>query len=211
MANSRAWIELKRQIEILRRQFLPASFDPLGRYDEEDRVQAHTRAFLVLSHAEVETFIEDWAKDIARKAETVWNSSQKTTEPLAIMMAHLGTALTISETYQKPAEDSRSRYSDACTKVIKSFYERIKKNNGVKEKNFLTLFAPLGVPAVATGLTLLPNLNTFGANRGDHAHHAARAVANPLDPETEYKFVKQVLNDLDVLDKWLVGYRRRIR
>ena len=69
---SRRWKALSRQLEELRRQFLPTAFDPLGNYPKPLRVQAQTRAFLVLSHAELESFLEEWAKDIAQAAEGLW-------------------------------------------------------------------------------------------------------------------------------------------
>jgi hypothetical protein len=62
MSKSRQLKNLEREISVLRDQFLPDVFDPLGVYPNPTRVQAHTRAFLVLSHAEIEAYLEDWAK-----------------------------------------------------------------------------------------------------------------------------------------------------
>ena len=107
-------------------------------------------------------------------------------------------------------QDAPHKFGELTEKAFAKYYKQVKDNNGVKEKNLLALFMPLGLPSSAVNATLLPNLDGFGSDRGTHAHHAASAVVTPLDPETEYKRVKNVLADLLDLDTWLVGYKRRI-
>ena len=212
MPRSKRLVDLDREIEALRRQFLPDPFDPLGTYADSTRVQAHTRAFLVLSHAEMESYLEGWAKEIARAAELAWTSKGKVTTPFAFLLA------TLAERIEPPstllvanAKDSPQRFAEAAAKLFAKYYKQIKDNNGVKEKNVLALFAPLGIPASALGTTLLPNLDAFGAVRGAHAHQSAQAVRSVLDPETEHIRVLGLLGDVATLDQWLVRYKRRIR
>jgi len=211
-SNSRRWAALQRETELLRRQFLPDPFDPLGQYPSTAKVQAHTRAFLVLSHAEVESYLEDWAKDIARAAEAVWSSSGRVTAPLAFLLSSLGERVNVLSTLTgAAAKDAPQRLGDLCVKLFQKYYKQIKDNNGIKEKNLLTLFVPLGLPGGALSATLLPNLDSLGAIRGTHAHQSAKAVVSVLDPETEYKRVTALVADLSTLDQWLSRYRRRIR
>jgi hypothetical protein len=96
-------------------------------------------------------------------------------------------------------------------KLFQKYYKQISDNNGIKEANLLSLFGPLGIPAIALGTTLLPNLDSLGATRGTHAHQSAKAVQSLVDPETEYKKVMTLLGDLVVFDEWLTAYKRRIR
>ena len=201
-----------RQVALLRGQFLPNPFDPLGVYPDSARVQAHTRAFLVLSHAEFESYLEGWAKEIARAAEAVWTSSSRVTAPLAFLLSHLAERIQVPETLAgKSPKDSPQRLADAAVRLFQKYYKQIRDNNGIKERNFLALFAPLGVPASAFGSTLVLNLDALGAVRGTHAHNSAKAVPSVLDPETEYKRVSSLVTDLAVFDQWLVQYKRRIR
>lgn len=209
MAASRHWKAVDREIDSLRLHFLPDPFDPLGTYANAPRVQANARAFLVLSHAEVESYLENWAKEIARSAETVWKGKNRVTAPLAFLLAASADRLAVHETLG--AHDAPHKFAEVTEKVFTKYYKQVKDNNGVKEKNLLALFMPLGLPSSAIGATLLPNLDVFGSVRGTHAHHAASAVVTPLDPETEHKRVKNVLADLLDLDAWLVGYKRQIR
>jgi len=209
---SKRLTNLKREIGTLRQQFLPDPFNPLGVYPKPTRVQAHTRAFLVLSHAEIESFFEEWAREIARASEVVWLSSNKITEPLGFLLATLADRIEIPVTLVGPnIKDSPTRLAEASVNLFQRYYKQINANHGIKEKNVLGLLAPLGLPSAAVGSTLLPNLDYLGALRGTHAHNSAKAVLSWLDPETEYKRVTDLVSELLVLDQWLVAYKRRIR
>lgn len=165
-----------------------------------------------LSHAEIESYLEEWAREIARASEVLWTSSHKITEPLAFLFATLSERLEIPVTLAGPkGKDSPQRLADASVKLFQRYYKQIKDNNGIKEKNVLALFAPLGIPAVALGSTLLPNLDSLGTLRGAHAHQSAKAVPTVLDPETEYNRANALINELVVLDEWLGQYKRRVR
>lgn len=205
MPTSKHWRNLDREIATLRSQFLPKSFDPLGQYPESGKVQAYTRAFLVLSHAEIETFLESWAKEIARSCEEKWISSNKLTLPLGYLIASRLEKITT------PHFDTPSQLSNATTKLFQSYYKAIKDNHGIKELNILELFSPFGVPASVLSTTLLANLDALGNLRGAHAHNSAKAVQVQLDPETEHKTISSVVRDLKVFDDWLVAFKKRIR
>lgn len=206
------WAALDQEIEALRRTLLPNPFNPIGVYKHQARVQTETRAFLVLSHAEIETFLEDWAKDIARAAEIVWSRQQRVTTPLAFLIANV--ADRVKETNSLAAgsaKDSQQRFADIVSEIFPAYYKRIKDNNGVKERNVLRLFDPIGVAGSAFGSTLLPALNSFGSARGEHAHYSRKAVTSVLDPLSEYNRVRSILTELKSLDQWLSKYRRRVR
>ena len=211
MPTSKRLKGLRQEIGTLRNQFLPDPFDPLGVYTDK-RVQAYTRAFLVLSHAEVESYLEEWAKEIARTAEVVWISSAKTTTPFSFLLGTIAERIVLPETLRHPnSKDGPQMLADTAIKLFQKYYTQIKNNHGIKEQNVLSLFGPLGIPATALGSTLLPNLDNLGASRGTHAHQSAKAVQSVLDPETEYKRIMTLLSDLAAFDEWLIGYKRRIR
>ena len=196
---------------MLREQFLPDPFDPLGIYVNQNRVQAHARAFLVLSHAEIESYVEEWAKDIARAAETVWQSSHRMTPPLHFLLVTTGQRVVIPAKFDASGKDAPVMLEEEVDRLFPKYYKRITDNNGIKEVNLLSLLSPLGVPATAFGSTLLPNLDSFGRLRGTHAHHSAKAVVTPLDPETEYKRATDLVDEITSLDAWLLATKRRVR
>jgi hypothetical protein len=204
------WKGLKREVEELRQQLLPDPFDPTGNYPQPALVQLKTRAFLILSHGAIETFLEEWARDLARACEEVWKTSARVTPPMAFMLGVLIDRLPLA-VIKPGAKDCHGRFADAVTRMFPEYYKRINDNNGVKETNFLQLFDALGVPAAALSPTLLPNLTELGKARGDQAHHSMKSVPNIVDPETEYLRVSIVLVDLEAFEQWLIAYRRKIR
>lgn len=209
MAGSSEFKSLSREVNRLRKHFLPEVFDPLGSYSNSEEVQAHTRAFLVFCHAEIESFLEWWAKTIARKAELLWVNKRRVSAPLAHLVAASMNRLIVSET---SSNDPPSTRFEACANSsFHQFYLKIKRNNGVKEPNCLQLFGALGIDASAFGATLLPSLDSLGQDRGEHAHHAARLIVTPLDPEIEFKRISDVLIELANFDAHLVGVRRTLR
>lgn len=203
---------MKQQVERLRGEFLPDRFDPLGTYPKRVSVQSQARAFVVFSHAEVEAYLEDWARDIVRGSEKVWLTKGKFTTPLVFMLCCFTERLAPPTAFTGPkAKDIPQKLSDNAVRLFPRYYKLIKDNHGVKEQNVLALFAPLGLPMSVCGSTLLPNLDNFGVIRGTHAHQSAKAVVSVLDPETEYKRVTDLLQELIALDEWLKAYKRQIR
>jgi hypothetical protein len=208
------WKTLEREVERLRSHFLPKTFSRIGVYQNAKRVQAHTRAFVVLSHAEIESYLEEWAKEIARRAEDLWILKGKLTEPLTFLVAALGKPLGVpTNISDRGVKDIRSRYEEASIKCLGEYYSKISENNGIKEHNVSQLFGPLGITAVAFSGDLLLKLESLGARRGTHAHRSARAAAviHVLDPKTEYDFIGDLLKSLQAFDAWLVNYKRSIR
>lgn len=175
-------------------------------------MQAYTRAFLVLSHAEIESYLEGWAKEIARASEKIWNKSTRVCAPLTYLLSWSTERLKPPQTFGEPGtKDSSQRLADVVTKLFQAYYKCIKDNHGIKERDVLSLFGPLGVPVTAFSPTLFPNLDAASSSRGIHAHQSHRAVVSVLDPETEFKLIQSILRDLIPLDNWLGAYRRRIR
>src|SRR5688572_7095992 len=122
---SRRLAALKRDIELLRKQFLPQTFNNLGVYPDSDRVQAHARAFLVLSHAEVESYIEEWAKEIARASEEIWKKSRRIALPVAFLLNWTDKRLRVAETLGA-AVLGPQRLDDVLKRVFQDYYDTVK-------------------------------------------------------------------------------------
>src|ERR1051325_3926084 len=160
---SKRWNSLMQAVETLRKQFLPDAFDPLGNYPQPSRIQAHTRAFVIFSHAEIESYLEGWAKDIARSSEQIWQASARITKPLAFLLATAPERVTV--TFQlATAKDTTQKLTEATVTLFHKYYKNIKDNHGIKEANVLGLFGPLGIPGSALGATLIPNLDSCGTD-----------------------------------------------
>ena len=75
MAHSARFRELRARIRELRKHFLPRRFDDTGSYSARQFDRA--RAFRLLAHAEIESYLEDVAFDAANNAFRVWIDSQR--------------------------------------------------------------------------------------------------------------------------------------
>jgi hypothetical protein len=212
MAQSRRWQSLDNEIESLRKFLLPRKFDSLGQYPRPRLTQARTRAFLVLSHAELESFFEQWAKELARKSEEIWKNNKRMTQPLAALMATTENHVVVNDKQTLAPQDMITAQVDQFVRQrYEAYYKIIKDNHGIKEINLMRLLTPLGIPGSVFGSTLLPSLNSFGSSRGLHGHNSVRFIQSVLDPETEYNRAKSLATDLKALDYWLVQYRKKLR
>ncbi|CAB3715681.1 hypothetical protein LMG24238_04495 [Paraburkholderia sediminicola] len=208
MAATARWIDLETEIEKIRQVFLPAAFDPGGTYPDQLQVHTHTRAFLLLSHAEIEHFLEAWAKAIARAAEDTWKLHGKFYKPTAFIAAAHSDRVPVSEKVSGTSKgDFESIFRQNLSAAFSYFYKIIKENNGIKEHNFAKMFTPIGLSISDLSGTLLTRLDALGEKRGAEAHNSGKSVLVLLDPETEYKSVKELVTDLELLDGYLDTYR----
>jgi len=209
---STRWRAAKREVDGLRKQFLPSAFDPLGQYPSPTDVRANTRAFVVFAHAEIESYLEESAKSLAQAAERLWQKQKRFSSPLGYLAACLGEQVRVPSSPIGPkSRDVPQLFDAAAVKLFQRYYGVISKNHGIKESNVIALYAPLGLPLSTLGSTLLPNLTSFGSIRGDQVHHSAQAVVSVLDPGTEYRRALDLLTDLLHLDSWVGAYRKTIR
>jgi hypothetical protein len=188
---------------------LPQPFDPLGNYAEREAVQTKTKGFVILAHAEIEAYLEGSAKDVIHYSEIKWKTNGRIAQPLVLLLAYSQKNPEPSFGKKGVLADPLGKFHKHCEKVIADHYKAISDNNGVKEHNVLKMFCPLGLAHSDLSATLLPLLDSFGSLRGVHAHDPIKSVAQILDPETEYKAVGNVLQELKSLDAWVKTWARK--
>lgn len=84
MPTSIRFKEMRARLTELRHHMLPAKFSPTGDYS--DRQLDRTRGYRVLVHAEIESYIEDVAREAVTQAIQKWRKNRK---PSAILLAFL--------------------------------------------------------------------------------------------------------------------------
>jgi hypothetical protein len=82
---SRRYRQLDGRFRVLRRIFLPKRFNRTGTYSPDTLDRA--RAFRVLMHAEIESYLEDRVLEAAQKAFAAWHSATRVSVPLAALLA----------------------------------------------------------------------------------------------------------------------------
>ena len=203
MGNSIKFCDLRDRIRELRSHLLPSTFDATGSYTDPqiDR----TRAFRLLAHAEIESYLEDVVFDTANEAFRAWTDHGVTTMPLVAMVAyverHLG---------QVPTGFNIERETDLTVRVKKSrdsFNTYTKtRNHGIRERDILRLLLPVGIAVKDIDPTWLATTNSFGSDRGVTAHRS-KQVYSPPDPKNEYDIVTQIIEGLSDIDERLLELR----
>jgi hypothetical protein len=161
MASSRRYRQLSKRLDILAEHFLPEQFSPTGQYT--DREEDHARAYVLLVHAEVESFIEDRAKELVTKAHARWANHGRCTRMMVRLLRH---HLDSKKLPWKPVVKS----ADAINAAVNSFSSVIASNNGIKEVNLLTMLFPIGVDYRQFNTAWLATIDSFGTDRGMFAH-----------------------------------------
>lgn len=203
MSESLRLRQLRRNLRDLRRELLPEKFSNTGAYSQRQSTRA--LAFRVLAHAEVEAYLEDRVRELALAAIAAWKSSTKATPVLAALVAFVGRDLGSVPDVAVPAQPTQMaswpdkiELSQRLQNCVNTFIKSLDENHGVKEKNLLRMLLPVGVPAGKLHATLLADMNSFGAKRGEAAHGAR--VQQIVDPEQELKTVNALFAHLALID-----------
>jgi hypothetical protein len=198
MKPSPRFKELEGRLKELKSTFLPRNFSPTGDYS--DKVRDQSRAFRLLSHAELEGYLEDISLDISSRAIKLWETSRKLTRPL------LGL---VSGVVGQQSGARKIQADEFLDYQIKSAYQqhraRINANNGVKEASFFQLIIALGILENEIPITLIADLNSFGSDRGDTAHKPGKLILQKIDPKSELTRVKNIVAALKELDVSLLN------
>ncbi len=200
MPTSLRFRELRRRIVELRDHFLPKQFDPTGSYTPRQSDRA--RAFRLLAHAEIESYLEDVVKEAANVAFEMWRTGAGISSSLVAMIAFVDENLgAVPETKDLTGErELTKRIRLSRDKFNKYAFAR---NHGITERDVLKLLLPVGISEKDIDSTWLATIDSFGQSRGRTAHRSKR-VDQPPDPRNEYEIVSQIIDGLMVIDQELL-------
>jgi hypothetical protein len=172
------FMDLSDRIDELHFRFIPP-LHATGVYSDAD--YDSMRAFRLLAHAEIESYLELLVEDaLLRMTSTIlaWKTAGKSSQLI----------------------DNISIYTE------KEIRQSVKKNNGVKSDNILHLLRPLGINGDQLDNMWLQAMNTYGEVRGGYAHNTTRHATQLLDPATEQALVyKQLLPELGKLESLVLA------
>jgi hypothetical protein len=180
----------------LDRNFLP-EISPTGSYSarQYDRV----RAYVVLVHAEMESFVEELVTQALVAARARWVTTGRTGKCVAALMMYNAREISV------PAELGKQKaiqtFGAVVSKVISDHEKAVLHNHGIREFNLLKMLLPIGVLEHELDLVWLGDVNSFGQNRGIVAHTSARAVQTLPDPADARGQVAAVLSGLVDLEQ----------
>lgn len=149
------------------------------------------RAYLLLSHAALEQFVEDLCLELVNRATDSWESNHHLSEPILALIAFYSDGLTISDNERDPEVTffDHIRLGLEKAKATYSAYLK-KKNNGVSVKYLRQMLLPVGM-SVPTDPKWVGSLGQLASYRGDNAHK--HRVTKVTDPERAREWVQDCL------------------
>lgn len=188
-----------REVAILRRQFIVLRQPPA--YSDPDYARA--RAFVVLSHAAIEDYIEGMALEVVDKCIQRFEVDGKARTSLLALVAY-GSGIDVPSSFTGGPWGLRARLKDSR----KALRDWTQANNGVKAKDVLRLLLPVGLKETDMGSAWLQNMDDLGELRGRVAHHGNPPGAHsPVDPRDALDHVQRVLPTLCRLDARMCALR----
>jgi hypothetical protein len=190
MYASRRFQRLVTRVAVLEKHLLPKQFSTIGRYSAQQVDLA--RAYVLLTHAEIESYFEDRALAKVNRAYEGWQNRQVCSSLLSRVVMY----------YQARAKGwSVTTVSNENVHKARNFYvNEVYQNHGIKEVNLLSIFLPLGLEHGDFDASLLATLNSYGLMRGKLAHESIK-THQPIDPKNERdKIQTHILPELRKLD-----------
>jgi hypothetical protein len=194
MAYSARFRELVKRLRVLEKHFLPKGlkFPPTGQYSAQE--EDHGRAYVLLVHAEIESYFEDRVQDVVDRAYADWRQNASCGKTLERLLRH---HLDSQKKPWRPIVKSDA----AITAAVNSYGSIVDGNNGVKENNLLALLFPIGFEYRTLDGTWLATMESFGSARGTFAHTTQLKAQQSIDPQGEYRNVRdQILPPMRKLD-----------
>ncbi len=206
MASQR-YKRLEKRLAALRKSFLPDPFSPTGTY--EPNQSDHTRGYILLSHAEIETYLEDFCGDIVVDKLSKYTQHGRAGLVLVSLLSHFYHAHSAPDR-QGPTIAGGEPSIGIVNKAGLWFQGRLRDNHGIKKDNISKLVGPVGILLGSLDDTWLADMETFGARRGAIAHTSSLGIQQPLDPQTQYDFVNtNLLQGILVLDGLFSQLKRK--
>jgi hypothetical protein len=205
-------VELKSNSDELRMLLLPSRFDPTGTYTNAERITARALSFRVLSHAELEACLEDRVLEIATIAKQAWETKKFVSVVAFHLIGFSGLLLdrppdilSTSDPQQIKNWQGKINIGDRFSKCVTEFHRKVRiENHGIKEKNIMEMFLPIGVSVSKLDPLFLQTLSSFGESRGLVAHTSARAhIRKAVGPKDEYELLKRITKGLESIDEEL--------
>jgi hypothetical protein len=193
---------LKAAIEELKNGLM--SFDQRvdGEYTLEERLKC--TAFIVFSHAELQSYFEKIARRIMRDAKSRWEATFVPDRVIATLLAYR--RKDIAPLPENPKIPNGA--ADLSTIVARCFVlqeKAISDNNGIKAYSMSQLLCPLGVLSQDIEEPLLIQLDATGVRRGDFVHKANKISLPRLrDPfADELSDINDLIDELQTFDSKL--------
>jgi hypothetical protein len=191
MANSARHKKLTSRISFIESELLPP-IKLSGNYTKKE--SDLIRSYVILSHAEIESYFEDIASEVVTRSLQAWITSRRRSTCLLSIMTFCGEDIKWENRNDKNTIESRIRVTAG------HYINLLKSNHGVKSKNILKILLPIGIEESSLDQTWLTIMDEFGKKRGSFAH-SSHIVQAQIDLKTEKdRLNRYILPEIKTLD-----------
>ena len=142
-------------------------------------------------HAELESYFEDRARKLVDECRSTISDARAFARRCS---------RACSSTINAAKDELGPVSPHAVSKAINYYLDHLDKNHGIKEKNLLTIFLPLGISHAELDAQLVAACNQLAQKRGQFAH-ASFKTHQQVDPKTERDNIrKNILPELKNLE-----------
>jgi hypothetical protein len=197
MASAR-FLQLFRRAKKLRKTFLPKNFSPTGVYSPRQLDLA--RAYRLLVHAEIESYLEDRSRNLVMRATRQFKSDRRPRKVVLNLLSFHSRGKAIDESKLLNLYASGTEHVDeSLDSAAAAYHYGLQHNHGVKQADVMKLLLPLGFQPASLDAAFIATLDSFGTNRGEVAHTSIK-TQQQIDPRTELDTVSLLLQHLESLD-----------
>ena len=197
MGNSSRYKKLISRISSLERNLLPA-VKVSGNYSKKESDMI--RSYVLLVHAEIESYFEDVASLKVQQALARWTANRTKSNCLLAIMSFCSNEIN----WDGIPKVDRLRFNYRINKVVSHFINKLGANHGIKSNHLYKILLPIGIEESDLDNAWLSTMDSFGSQRGSIAHSTISAQ-NQIDLVTERNNINNnilpPINDLDLLIK----------
>lgn len=191
MSKSKRLQKLLKRLKFLEETILPPE-RPSGLYSKKEQVLINS--YVLLCHAELESYIEDVAKAKVMKSLNDWNKLRRKSNCLKSVISFAGNEISFER--DKKALDIQHRINRSA----QHYLSLVNMNHGIREKNILDILLPLGIEYDELDNTWINVMDSFGSVRGKLAHTSYQ-VQQPIDRNSQVDIINnQIVPEIIRID-----------
>ena len=192
--------DLKNNIIKIESSFLPPQ-NPMGTYNEQEALSIN--AYISLVHSEIENYLESEVLQVCDLSVNQYNSTGTINKVILGLLCFTGLPSIETPDLKNCQKIEDYKIDNRVKKARDLFYNKVKtRNNGIKEKDILSLLLPIGYSLDSLDDLFLAEMNDFGKQRGEIAHTSNINIVtnNQIDPYSTKTRINEIIAQLEIIE-----------
>lgn len=170
--------------------------------DARKEYMLNFRAYILLSHAEIEGFLENIAKFYIDSSVAKFKADGLVNKILYWFTLSSSNELNNKNTHNAESRNYLSDPSQFIELTLENYKNIVNSNHGIKRKNLLSLFSPLGISQTILNSELITYVESIGSTRGIFAHYGAndsmKKITSITGPNEIADLIDSIVNNIKI-------------